>query len=41
MTWLGENGFKGLTSDEQEAVKKFFTAINRPSREDPLRSPFR
>lgn len=29
MTWLGENGFKGLTADEQEAVKKFFTATNK------------
>lgn len=29
MTWLGENGFKSLTSDEQEAVKKFFTTANK------------
>lgn len=29
MTWLGENGFKGLAADEQEAVNKFFTTINK------------
>lgn len=29
MTWLGENGFKGLTADEQTAVKKFFTTTNK------------
>jgi len=29
MTWLGENGFEGLTTDEQEAVNKFFTTINK------------
>lgn len=29
MHWLGENGFEGLTSDEQEAVKKFFAAISK------------
>lgn len=29
MTWLGENGFKGLTTDEQEAVTKFFVTVNK------------
>lgn len=29
MSWLGEHGFDGLTTDEQEAVKKFFAAANK------------
>lgn len=29
MTWLGENGFKGLTVDEQEAVNRFFATANK------------
>lgn len=29
MSWLGENGFEGLSADEQAAVKGFFTAANK------------
>lgn len=29
MSWLGAHGFDGLTADEQQAVRKFFTATNK------------
>lgn len=29
MTWIAENGFEGLTLDEQAAVKNFFAAANK------------
>lgn len=29
LSWLGEHGFEGLTEGEQEAVKKFFAAVNK------------
>lgn len=29
LSWLGKNGFEGLTDDEQAAVRNFFTAANK------------